>query len=162
MSKFLGHLSKEHDEVLVELVKLENLLMKISKETSLESEEAEIKLFLNLIDKGIKRHFDEEEEILFPVMILSKFTNKEHITEILLEHVELYNYFNMFKKGYFTGNSQTLIEAGEKIIEVLRLHIEKEEKITLQMAKSIFGPEETDEFDQLKKMLKELKAGAVQ
>ncbi len=154
-------LKEEHRGTLLKLELLERALLYLlrpAEETTLERVEIEKDLLKDLavaLDKEIGLHFRKEEEALFA--ILADYIGKEYgpIEVMLREHEKLCAAFVRWKKivSPFCRSGAPIDEAvrkvvldpGLRLVNLLRLHIQKENQILFEISESSLTGEEKKE-----------------
>ncbi len=120
-------LRKEHERVLEILDKLE----KGMGNNDMKSMQGDI----TLLEKEFDKHsLNKEEKALFPE--LEKFMPREGgpTGVMVMEHKELAELIKSFKEKLKIRNFEKLNEIGNKILSILRPHIDKENDILFMMA----------------------------
>lgn len=114
MSNMCNHLSSEHANTEKEIV---NILCSANDGKPCTKE------VIDVWDKELKHHFQEEENVVFPEMIKKDKSLKPIIDDLLNEHKFFYSAISEMKR---LGNCDNLsIMFCEKILK----HIDKEEKL---------------------------------
>jgi hemerythrin-like domain-containing protein len=109
-----NHLSSEHANTEREII---NILFSANKGKSCTKD------VIDVWDKELKHHFQEEENVVFPNMLNKNKSLKPIIDDLLNEHNYFYSTINEMKKS---GNCDNLsVEFCQKILR----HIEKEEEL---------------------------------
>ena len=122
-------LKKEHLIIIEELFKLEKNLIRIGG--NLDS----IKGFLALFDDKIKRIIDLEESVLFPYLRGNVEENKLFVMTYTHEIIE--NEFEKLRKALLAEKLYDIHSSGDRLIKILRFHIENEDAFVIEKAKEI-------------------------
>ncbi len=120
-------LRKEHDQVL-------NILDTLERQ--LENPDlTEIKKTIDLLEKEFNKHsLNKEEKVLF--LEIEKFIPREGgpTGTMIMEHKDLVESMKSFNDAINTSDLEKLNNIGDHIIEVLRVHIEKENTALFKIA----------------------------
>ena len=120
-------LRKEHEKVLGILNRLEK---------SIENEDAKsMAENISVLEREFDKHsLNKEEKVLFPE--IEKFIPREDgpTGVMVMEHKELLEFIESFKKSLKIKDFQKLNEIGRNIFAILRPHIDKENNILFMMA----------------------------
>ena len=122
-------LKKEHLIIIEELFKLEKNLIRIGG--NLDS----IKGFLGLFDDKIKRIIDLEESVLFPYLRGNVEENKLFV--MVYTHEIIKNEFEKLRNALLAEKLYDIRSSGDRLIKILRFHIEKEDAFVIEKAKEI-------------------------
>jgi hemerythrin-like domain-containing protein len=154
-------LKEEHQATLLRLKLMEHSLQYLRapvEETTPEHIEVERKLLWDLafaLEKGIGPHFRKEEEALFP--ILAEYVGKEHglIEAMVHEHEKIRFALLHWKKVLSSlcrsmepideALRRTAIDPGLRIINLIRQHNSKEDRILFEVSESSLTEEEKKE-----------------
>jgi len=114
MDNMCNHLSSEHGQAEKELIKILK---------SVNSGKHCTKDVIDIWDKEINHHFQEEENVVFPAMLKKDSSLKPVIDDLLNDHKFFYSAISEMKR---LGNCDNL---SVMFCEKLFNHIEKEEKL---------------------------------
>lgn len=153
-------LREEHQATLLKLELAERALrylLRPTSETTPERVEVEKRLLKDLavaLERELRPHFRKEEEGLFP--ILAEYIGKEHgpIEAMLHEHLKIIAALLPWKKGvtFFhagagpidDGIKKKLLDPGIEIVQLIRVHMNKENQILFKISESSLTPEEKE------------------
>ncbi len=166
----LDVISQEHDEVLNQMSFLRAATLCIRSGASAAAHESSkilelgmnnLRQVLDFFDNELRLHFRCEEETLFPV--LEKHIGKEGSPTRLLrsEHAQLWPLYDKLKNkleafqkdGRQPAKATGIYKIGNRIVGLLREHIEKENTSLLPIARSLLGEKELEEISQKWKLL---------
>ncbi|MBN2544270.1 MAG: hemerythrin domain-containing protein [Spirochaetes bacterium] len=152
-------LKDEHEGILIMLQVIERIIKNLSGEKELDKDEFEkiIEFLRGFVDKC---HHGKEEDILFPNMEMAGIPKDNGPIDIMLTEHQIGRGFikNMSEalKDYSNNvknNRAELIENGQKYVELLSNHIEKENNILFNMADSVLSDELQNElFEEFEKI----------
>ena len=95
-----------------------------------------------------KCHHGKEEEVLFPALEKTGISVEGGpIGQMLNEHEEGRAYISKIKEGVENGDIDTIVEAAEKYIDLLRLHIVKENDVLFLLANQRLKQSEADRIE---------------
>ena len=135
-------LLREHDEGMKHLAILENAADYIKTHGFSVEAFNQIGESIRFIDAEIRRHNEKEEQYLFPLLERhlngpSKVMRNEHRL-LWGEFNRLQTCVHDIEEGRVRGSSITeLIQLSKTIVDLLRNHIEKENKVLFPMAKQV-------------------------
>ena len=162
MPRFLQQLMDEHQACVKELDDFEATLLHIQEKGIDRAVNGKLSHFFEFFDEHIVRHNQKEEKVLFPLLQKKLLENGEHghganpVTAVdMLEddHVKtiqlaavVFNFFGLVMR-LPDANSRlvvldTALEQGKVLIEMLRLHIFREDNIVFAQAQRLFSSEE--------------------
>jgi len=98
--------------------------------------EGKIKYTLETYNSSLKNHFDDEEKILFPIVVGKDGKLDYLIDEIIIEHRLLENLIAELPK------SENQINLLDEIGRILESHIRKEERVLFPKAEDILSEDE--------------------
>lgn len=151
-------LKEEHRAALLKLELIERSLHYLCKapgETLPERIEIEKSLLKDLslsLEREIGPHFRKEEEALFP--ILAEYIGKEHgpIEAMLHEHDKIWSAFLPWKRSLAElcrsadriddEARKAVLDPGLRIVQLIRLHINKEDLVLFKVSESSLTKEE--------------------
>ncbi|EKD26089.1 MAG: hypothetical protein ACD_79C01375G0004 [uncultured bacterium] len=121
--------AEEHDVILNDLEKFDKLLQDENFDEVFKGS----KNILSFFDKEMKEHFLQEEEVLFPAVLLNKTDNKTISLVLILqkEHgviLEKVEFLKKEKNNYDNYKDSNYITLLQKIIVELMEHSKKEMK----------------------------------
>lgn len=154
LSPFLRHLADEHKIILSELKKFESVLIEIRKEGINKGLNKMLSDFFQFLDESIVIHHLKEERILFPILHDRLLDKGEHapgaIPETAVDMLEndhiktmqlvTLTFTLMGLSSRLTDPASravlvdTAIEQGNALIELLRLHIFREDNVVFALA----------------------------
>lgn len=155
-------LKYEHQMALLRLETIERTLQYLeslprdSASERIELEQARLKEGVISLERVIDHHFHKEEEALFPV--LAEYIGKEHgpIELMLYEHNQLRSTFCGWRKSVSDlcdniGPKRDSIlrfvtTSGYEAIQLLRLHIRKENQILFEICEASLSSDEKKEI----------------
>ncbi len=166
MHPFLQGLMDEHASFIKTIETFEETLLEIQKEGIDRQRQENLKEFFIFFDDEFGPHNRQEEKLLFPVLnraLIDKgehsrgfprttavdLLEDEHITAIQLVAV-VFNFFGLVAR-LPDPKSQLLvldvaIEQGKSLVELLRLHIFREDQIVFSLAQRNIDPAKLDEM----------------
>ncbi len=115
ISNMCNHLSSEHHQTEREII---NILISASKNKNHCTKDV-----VDVWDKELKHHFQEEENVVFPNILKKDKSLKPIIDDLLEEHKFFYSAITEMKR---TGNCDNL---SVMFCEKLLKHIDKEEEL---------------------------------
>jgi hemerythrin-like domain-containing protein len=143
----IGALQREHEAGLQRLTRLENAAEAI-RTTGFSAEAfEEIADVIRWFNTDVRRHTEQEEHCLFPMMEL----HVAGLPEVLRsEHRELRSAsglllqtVNEVEEGRIRGSSiQEVVQISKLIVELMRNHIAKENNLLFPLAKEVLTPVE--------------------
>jgi hemerythrin-like domain-containing protein len=166
MHPFLRQLLEEHRTFTGELDALEQALMRIQNQGLSREADENLRDFFEFFDEQIVKHNRKEEAALFPLLHQKLAENGEHgqgpqaLTAVdILEddHAKalqlaavVFNFFGLaMRLPDYNSRLVALdaaIEQGKTLVELLKLHIFREDNIAFTQAHSLITK---DEFDQM-------------
>ena len=172
LAPFLRHLSEEHKFILAELDQFEKALLEVRKEGISKTLNKKLADFFKFLDEIIVLHHLKEERILFPILHDRLLDQGEHapgsVPETAVDMLEndhiktmqlvTLTFSLMGLSSRLTDLSSravlidTAIEQGNSLIELLRLHIFREDNVVFALAHKYLTKEEFQVMEnQLKK-----------
>jgi hemerythrin-like domain-containing protein len=103
--------------------------------------EGKAEIAVDFYEKDLKRHFQEEENILYPVLKERSAEIDALFSEIIDEHKQITNLIDLIKKKFKLADS--LNELGV----LLSAHIRKEERVLFTMIQELLTDKELDELE---------------
>jgi hemerythrin-like domain-containing protein len=140
MSKAMTDLMNDHDAILSALDVFSKILDKIQKENTADPDE--LLDFLDFLKEfADKCHHGKEEGILFPAMIASGVPDRGGPIGVMMsEHIQGRGYIHDMLEALEEPEDYPRFEkAGRAYIELLRLHIQKENTILFPMADRVIS-----------------------
>lgn len=148
MSKATTGLMNDHDAILSALDLLNNILDTLSKKQSLDPED--LLNFLEFLREfADKCHQGKEEGILFPAMIAAGVADRGGpIGVMMAEHIQGRGYIHSMLESLEEPADMVRFEkAGRAYIELLRVHIQKENNVLFPMADNNISPEQLESIN---------------
>lgn len=156
MPAFLQKLMDEHKTCLKQLESFEEILLRLQKNGLVPALEidAGLKTFFSFLDNNIVRHNLKEEKILFPILQERLLKNGEHskgeypktaVDMLEDDHVKLmqlaavtFNFLGLAVRLPDAASRAIVLDAaleqGKALVEVLRLHIFREDSVAFSLA----------------------------
>ncbi len=154
LSLFLRHFCDEHKIILAELEKFESVLLEIRKDGINKGLNKMLADFFQFLDENIVLHHLKEERILFPILHDRLLENGEHapgaVPETAVDMLEndhiktmqlvTLTFSLMGLSSRLTDLASravlidTAVEQGNSLIELLRLHIFRENNVVFALA----------------------------
>ncbi len=172
LSLFLRHLTDEHKIILEELEKFEAALIEVRKEGITKERNIRLGNFFQFLDETIVMHNLKEERILFPILhdrLLDKgekstapipetavdMLENDHIKIMQLTTLS-FSLMGMASRLTDIPSRAVLIdtavEQGKSLVELIRLHIFREDNVVFALAqKHLTDVEFTEMENQMKK-----------
>jgi len=166
MHPVLQALRDEHESAKEAVQGFEDALIALQKDGIRREADAALRAFFEAIDENVIPHNRKEEKILFPLLAQRLLENGEHskgadrhtaVDMLESDHLEIVqlsavvlNFFALAGR-LPDENSRLLvfdaaIEQGKALVELLRLHIFREDTVVFSLAHKYIT---VDEFDQL-------------
>ena len=166
MHRILRDFHEEHDQIIEALVKFEKALLTLQKEGITKEADEAIRTFFEYFDTEFMEHDKREEKVLFPLLAKRLVEKGEHsqgpvpttaidmMEDDHLKAIQLAGViFNFFGLSIRLPDEKSraivldaAIEQGKIFVELLRLHIFRENSIVFPLAHKYI---ETCEFDQM-------------
>lgn len=167
MHPFLAHLATEHTKLTEALDTLEGVLSDVKSNGFSTQADHAIMRFLEVFDHDFVPHSQEEEDLLFPLLHTRLVEDGEHskggktVTtavhvmcnehRLALQHASvMMNFVRMGTCLPDERSAQMVIDAGlreaEKLVELLRLHMFREDNIVFVSAQRLISKAELDGF----------------
>ena len=134
----IQHLRREHDEALEVLGRLEVALRSLPAPSALDT----VQQSIAFLDEEVRGHNQREEECLFPV--LETVLPPAGPTAVMrTEHREFWSLLQALGAACREVPLQPLVtqETGLMLVDLLRRHINKENRILFVMAQQLLSPE---------------------
>ncbi len=164
---FLQQLSDEHKECIKELDAFEETLLHIQQKGIDKSVDTRLRTFFEFFDVHIVKHNQKEEKGLFPLLHQKLKEKGDHghgptpVTAVdMLEddHVKalqlaavVFNFFGLTMRLPDPNSRLVVLDAaleqGKVLIELLRLHIFREDNIVFSQAHQYLSTAELDEIE---------------
>lgn len=145
MSKAMTDLMNDHDAILMALDVFSKILDSFKKETPPDPDE--LLDFLGFLREfADKCHHGKEEGILFPAMIAAGVPDRGGpIGVMMAEHIQGRGYIHIMSEALEEPEDYAKFEkAGRAYIELLQVHIQKENKILFPMADRVISAEQLE------------------
>jgi len=127
MKNPIPELKREHSIILDELNSFEKSLVRIGLNLGAVSK------FINLFDHKICGLIKLEEDALFP--FLEKYIGKDGPLFVMLyTHETIKNELEKLRNAFHMGDIYSIRKSGDRLVQILRYHIEKEDEIILKEA----------------------------
>jgi hemerythrin-like domain-containing protein len=149
MSKAVTDLMNDHHAILSALDVFANILDKVSKEKSAIVDD--LVSFIDFLREfADKCHHGKEEGVLFPAMIAAGIPDRGGpIGVMMAEHIQGRGYvFSMLETLEEPEDYVRFEKAGRAYIDLLRMHIQKENSVLFPMAERAITPEQLDSIYQ--------------
>ncbi|PKN99028.1 MAG: hemerythrin [Chloroflexi bacterium HGW-Chloroflexi-4] len=149
MSKAVTDLMNDHEAILSALNVFENILNKISKEKKVDIDD--LLGFVDFLREfSDKCHHGKEEGILFPAMIACGIPDRGGpIGVMMADHIQARGYiFNLLEALEEPEDYGKFEKVGRSYIELLRVHIQKENNVLFPMAERAISSEQLDSIYQ--------------
>lgn len=166
MHPFLQRLVAEHRPFLGEVDAFEDAILTIQKSGYTKAADGRLRHFLNFLDEEFIAHSRREEATLFPLLRLRLLAAGEHgsgdepqtpVDLMQDEHIKAVQLaaviLNFLGLAFRFPDEQTrlivldaALEQGKFLIELLRLHVFREDNVVFPLAHQLITPAE---FDQL-------------
>ena len=167
MHPFLQQLIDEHRTCIKELDSFEEALLHIQNDGIDREADKKLRNFFEFFDNNIRIHNQKEERVLFPLLYQRLLENKEHsngqdiVTSVdMLEedHTQALQLaavvFNFFGLAVRLPNPESrlivldaALEHGKQLVELLKLHIFREDNIVFAQAHRTISGAEFDEME---------------
>lgn len=168
MHPFLQKLIDEHKVCLKELDAFEEVLIKIQEGGISKELNEKLSMFFNFLDNNIVSHNLKEEKILFPLLNERLIENGEHSSNSvpktavdMLEddHIKLmqlaaitFNFMGLSGRLPDIASRALVLDAaveqGKALVELLKLHIFREDNIVFSLAQKFIKKEEFAEMEE--------------
>ena len=103
-------------------------------------------------DKALRRHFDMEEEVLFPALEQATGMPGMGPTQVMRqEHAQMRTVLDQMAEEVAAGNLQDLLDHGDTLLMLIQQHNIKEENILYPMADQTLSAEWPTLTEQLAK-----------
>ena len=166
MHPVLQELMDEHKIVVAKLESFEETLINLQNEGINKESFGKLAEFFEFFDNEVVKHHQKEEKTLFPLLHQRLLESEEHgkgpeaLTavdmmeddhrEILQLAAVVFNFFGIAMK-LPDPNSRlvvldTAIEQGKHLVEILKLHIFREDNIVFSLANQYIEPSKFDNF----------------
>lgn len=152
MSETLELFNQDHAHALEMLAILQKELERLRNDQDLPLVRHGLEKFVAFLDDALKVHF-RQEEALFPLMVEADANAAQPVEAMLAEH-RLIETAHRNLKEELAGEKpspEIIMENGEKIIEVLRGHINREDQALFPFALRILEKGMLDEVDRRRK-----------
>ncbi len=166
MHPFLQRLMDDHKKCVAELDAFEEVLSKIHKEGVKPDFNKPVSQFFEFLDNAVVTHNLKEEKILFPLLQERLLEGGQHskgpeattaIDVLEDDHIKImqlsavtFNFFGLAGRlPDIASRAITLdaaLEQGKALVEMLKLHIFREDHVTFVQAQEMLITEELDEM----------------
>jgi hemerythrin-like domain-containing protein len=167
LSLFLRHLTDEHKTILAELEKFEEALIEIRKEGITKERNTRLGNFFQFLDETIVMHNLKEERVLFPLLHDRLIDKGEKSTAAIPEtavdmlendHIKIMqlttlSFSLMGMASRLTDIPSravlvdTAVEQGKSLVELIRLHIFREDNVVFSLAMKYLSADEFSEME---------------
>lgn len=171
LSAFLRHLSDEHKTILAELEKFETALIELRKEGISKELNNKFAAFFEFLDDAIVLHHLKEERVLFPILHDRLLEKGEHSTGTIPEtavdmmendHIKTmqlatltFSLMGISSRLTDAASRAVIIdmaaEQGSSLVELIRLHIFREDNVVFALANKFLTKEDFDKTETLLK-----------
>lgn len=166
LTPFLKHLYDEHKVILKELEKFEAALLSIRKEGVTKELNQQLAEFFQFLDDKIVVHHLKEERILFPILHEALLNKGEHSSGSMPEtavdmmeddHIKTMQLAALCFSLMGIASRLTdlasraiivdiAVEQGSSLVEMLRLHLFREDNVVFALAQKHLTEEETEKL----------------
>ena len=168
MHPFLQGYIDEHVRFLVEVQSFEDALSEIQKAGYTKELDARLRHFFSFFDEEFIRHHQREEVALFPLLHVRLIADGEHskgtdevttpVDVMLNEHTKAIQLaavvLNFLGLAFRFPDQKTrlvildaALEQGKNLVELLRLHVFREDNVVFPMAQRLISGWEFDELE---------------
>lgn len=126
---------EDHMSLLQYLPKFEGNLKDIEFNLAGRDVRWELKEFTDLIKNVVRPHFEAEEKGSYREFAALAGDFEKFIEEMLDDHKKLYGAFDRFIEAVDKFERDEIVEYGKIIVNLLKVHIEKEEKVVMAALK---------------------------
>ena len=167
MHPFLQHLMDDHKAVINALESFEEDLLHLQKEGVSRDVQQGLSDFFRFLDEQIVRHHVKEEKILFPLLQERLLEKGEHsqspvpktaVDMLEDDHVKVmqlaavtFNFFGLALRLPDAASRALVLDAaleqGKTLVELLRLHIFREDQIVFPLAHNHVTPGELGDME---------------
>lgn len=153
MSETLELFSQDHAHALEMVAGLQKDLDRLTNDEDLPLVRQGLEKFVAFLDHALNVHFRQEEQALFPLMVEADANATQPVEAMLAEHRIIETAHRNLKEELAgeKPSPQIITGNGEKIIEVLRGHINREDQALFPFALRILGKGMLDEVDRRRK-----------
>ncbi|MBS1633611.1 MAG: hemerythrin domain-containing protein [Bacteroidetes bacterium] len=166
LSPFLKHLYDEHKAITLELEKFEAAISNIRKEGITKELNQELAVFFKFLDETIVTHHLKEERVLFPMLHDRLLNTGEHsplstpetaVDMLEDDHIKTmqlstlcFSLMGISSRLTDAASRNILVdialEQGNALIELLRLHLFREDNVVFPLAHKHLTKEESDKL----------------
>lgn len=166
MHPFLRKLAEEHQPLLAEVDAFEDAIRTIQTDGYTKEMDARIRHFLNFLDEEFIVHNRREEAVLFPLLHKRLLASGEHgsgkdphtpVDLMQDEHIKavqlaavILNFLGLAFRLPDEGSRLTVLDAaleqGKFLVELLRLHIFREDNLVFPLAHRLITPAEFNQM----------------
>lgn len=139
MNVTLATLSRQHQEVLERLDTLERQLN--------GGADADLEAFASYLHADVVQHFALEEEALFPILGRHLSPAQGPLAVMNAEHADFRALLNQLTEAIRAADAAQQRQCGQDLIDLLRVHIAKEDQVLFPMAMRLLNPTEQSEVD---------------
>jgi hemerythrin-like domain-containing protein len=141
--KATGLLINEHKLVLRALYILEQMVDRIRRSHSVDQRDIEdVVEFLRLFGE---HHQSKEEDVLFPALLrVGGECQQRNLKHIMFEHSQERSLLSSIAEAIHTDEKVDFAYYAERLIDILRGHIYKEDHILFSLADGILSPQEDE------------------
>lgn len=171
LSPFLKHLFDEHKTITAELEKFESALASIRKDGITKEVNQQLAAFFQFLDDTIVLHHLKEERVLFPLLHDKLLLKGEHsplnspetaVDMLEDDHIKTmqlstlcFSLLGISSRLTDPGSRNILVdialEQGNSLIEMLRLHLFREDNVVFPLAHQHISAEESDKMEKMMK-----------
>lgn len=131
----LARFEAEHQEVLGELDLLEEVVTALEAGESLDQRAMKAQVVLSFLDGTVQRHNDCEEHALFPLIQGQAPTTTFENDRLILRSLER----ELEQALDPPEDCAAVVKTCRRIIDILRDHIDREDKVLFPMARKLLG-----------------------
>jgi hemerythrin-like domain-containing protein len=138
----------DHRRVLERVAALETLMSEGGAWKSDSRVEAELQDVLSLMERQFATHMAAEDDVLFPSLLESLPEAKASVEPLVTEHAELRDMAQRLQATLAeadpTDRDEQLAVQLRDLIDLLRIHIRKEEAVVISVAERVLRPREVE------------------
>ena len=132
----IRHFEEEHEAALAALARLETAAQLLHSGQRVDQHLATVVEVLELLRGEVRRHNEDEEATLFPLL-----ETEAPLAPFVAEHVVLRRLETELSAALARRDSAAVLRGALDIVQLLRAHIERENKVLFPMARSLLGPQ---------------------
>ncbi len=140
-----GELRREHRMVLARIAALERTAAPKTRRSRARAEQ-EMGRVVRLLERQFATHMSAEDRVLFPALLEALPETRASITPLEAEHAELRSILKNLRSDLADPRDEARDEriavVVRDLVDLLRIHIRKEEAIVLSVAEHVLTPRE--------------------